>query len=93
MGIDQKARSLYGGAPGGGLFQYELDPAGRAYLPLRAIPYELEDVFTQWTDMLPSAEQADLFHVVDGAPLGVAVGVWDDFLGWMLASLRAALQC
>lgn len=31
--------------------------------------------------------------IVGDAPVGVAVAAWDDFLGWVLASLRAALQC
>lgn len=91
MGIAEKAKSLYGGVPGGGAFQYELDPAGRAYLPFKGIPYELEEVFTQWADKLPPAQQSDLFHLIDGAPVGVAVEVWDGFIRWMLASLRGAL--
>jgi hypothetical protein len=90
MGIDQKIRSLYCGMPGGGAFQYALDPAGRAYLPLRAIPFELEDVFTRWADGLPDEQQSGLFHLVDGAPVGVAVDAWDGFIRWMLATLRAA---
>lgn len=92
MSIDQKVRSLYCGMPGGGAFQYELDPAGRTYLPFRAIPFELEEVFARWGDMLPSTQQSGLLHMVSGVPVGVAVDVWEKFIGWMLASLRAALQ-
>lgn len=90
MGISEKAKSLYCGVPGGGAFEFEFDSDGRAYLPLKAIPYELEDIFAQWADQLPDTEKADLCHLVDGVPVGIAVAVWDGFISWMLATLREA---
>lgn len=89
MGIDQKARSLYCGMPGGG-FRYKTDPDGALYLPLEAFPYELEELFVRWMEAQPPGLQSSLRHVIEGVGVGLSTEGWESFARWMLATLRDA---
>ena len=89
MGVDQKARSLYCGMPGGG-FHYKTDQDGELYLPLEAFPYELEELFLRWTEVQSPELRSRLRHVCGGVGVGLSTEGWDGFTRWMLATLRDA---
>jgi hypothetical protein len=89
MGIDQKARSLYCGMPGGG-FHYKADAGGSLYLPPEAMPYELEELFVKWAEAQPPECQSSLRHIRDGVVIGISTEGWEGFAKWMLDTLRDA---
>lgn len=88
MGINEKARSLYAGMPGGG-FQFKTDPAGQLYLPLESMPYELESIFVRWAESQPGDQQDAIAHLYNNEKIGILLLGWEDFVRWMLTTLEA----
>lgn len=89
MGMDQKARSIFCGMPGGG-FYFEVDAGGVRYLPIKNFPYELETLFVRWVDAQPPEYENRWRHFHQGVCLGLSEEGWDGFARWMLAALYDA---
>lgn len=84
MGIEQKIRSLFCGLPGGIQFQ-QID--GQRFLPLTAVPFELERIIATWILALPVDDRMAVLYFRDGVPEGLLDEGWDAFVSWMLQML------
>ena len=90
MTLRDKTRSLHHGMPAG--FQFvELD--GKDVLPLRDVPFELEEIISRWLLTLSDEKEMPgvLIKVLQSHPekgLALTEIGWSAFLSWMTESLN-----
>lgn len=87
MAIEQKVRSLHAGLSYRIQFQ---DIDGRIILPLKSVPFELEEIVAAWMMALPERFHADAFYFENGALYALTQLGWDAFVSWMTGRLDAA---